>query len=279
MFIVQSEMNGKDMKELLSVCAILKDEASYVYEWLSFHYIVGVRSFVIYLNNSTDKTEQIIKDWAHSDLVKIIDWPAVPGQWSAYQHMIDNFRDVAEWCAFIDADEFLCPRSPIGLPAILDRHAASGAGGLYVHWLMFGSGGHAKAEDLPVTERFTRRGRSHFPPNKIGKSVVRLSEAESIRNSHVIRCKGILSNEKFEAVDQNGEGVHAPPTHDLIAINHYFTKSEEEWISRRAAPRVSKGPGQADSYRTLEDFKRHDVNDVEDTIAVDIMKVVRERFY
>ena len=38
----------------LAVCAIYRDEASYMQEWIEFHRLVGVERFYLYDNNSVD---------------------------------------------------------------------------------------------------------------------------------------------------------------------------------------------------------------------------------
>ncbi|MFM6204524.1 glycosyltransferase family 92 protein, partial [Planktothrix sp.] len=50
----------------LSVCAIIKDEASYLIEWLEFHKLVGVERFYLYNNNSTDHTTDLLQSYIRS---------------------------------------------------------------------------------------------------------------------------------------------------------------------------------------------------------------------
>lgn len=52
----------------------------------------------------------------------------------------------------------------------------------------------------------------------------------------------------------------------LLRINHYFTKSKEEWIARRSI-------GKADAKdrtktRTMQEFYEHDNNDIYDASAL-----------
>jgi glycosyltransferase involved in cell wall biosynthesis len=180
-------MNAK-MPEL-AACVIVKNEGRYVQEWLSYHQAVGVERFIIYDNQSQDDTLAQIRAWPRQDLVTLIDWPKVPGQLPAYQHAIDNFRDVAEWCAFIDCDEFLCPQGTLSIREFLSNIGPLCAG-VYAQWLMFGSSGKMVREPGPVTERFTRRGQGSFGPNCIGKSIVKMARAIGPRNPHVIRVDG-----------------------------------------------------------------------------------------
>ena len=44
----------RTLKYKVSICAIFKNEAKYLREWIEFHKIVGVEHFYLYNNFSTD---------------------------------------------------------------------------------------------------------------------------------------------------------------------------------------------------------------------------------
>ena len=85
-----------------------------------------------------------------------------------------------------------------------------------------------------------------------------------------------MLNDAGEEIDQNGNGIHTGISHNLLALNHYYTKSLSEWRSRRAIGKADKKPGDADFQRTEEDFHRHDQNVVEDLTAAHIIRRMRE---
>jgi glycosyltransferase involved in cell wall biosynthesis len=262
----------------LAACVIVKNEARYIYEWLSFHYVVGVDKFFIYNNNSDDDTLAVIRRWPRQDRIVVIDWPMVPGQRAAYEHMIREHRGASEWCAFIDCDEFMCPRGSDTVPSVL-RALSSECSGLYAQWLVFGSSWQITATPDLVTERFVRRSREDFGPNGLGKSIVKLADASGVRNPHVIQCNGRLITETLEEINQQGDGIHNNISHLRLSINHYFTKSLEEWRERRAMGKADKTQGDPDFRRNDEEFWRHDRNEVIDTRAREIMRVAKRMFY
>lgn len=259
----------------LAACAIVKNEGAYIYEWLSFHHVVGVERFFIYDNNSTDDTRAEIARWPLRDRVTVIDWPHVPGQLAAYHHMLAHHRDAATWCAFIDCDEFLCPRGPISVRDFLYEMSPL-CDTLYVHWLMFGSSGQVARTPGPVTERFLRRGHADFGPNLIGKSITRLATGAVPSSPHVVRGPGRFVNEMNVALDTAATAPGLRPSHRFIALNHYFTKSLEEWRQRRALGMADHGPA---FIRPEREFRHHDVNDVLDVTAANIMQQARRLFY
>lgn len=260
------------------VCAIFKDEAEYLYEWLSFHNYIGVQHFYLYNNNSTDRSLDVIRSWPFQDRVTVIDWPAIPGQVSAYRHMIENHRDAAEWCAFIDCDEFLCPQTEVPVGAVLDMFTEQ-CTGLYVHWLMFGSSGQVEKRPGLVTERFTRRGYDSFPPNHIGKSVVKLRDVTEAGFCHMIRTKGRMINDSGDEIAQMGNGIHTGFSHRLIALNHYYTKSFAEWRERRAKGKADKAVDAPDFKRSDGEFYQHDQNVFEDLKAFQITQRMKPFYY
>jgi glycosyltransferase involved in cell wall biosynthesis len=262
---------------MLAICAIFKNEETYLYEWLSFHRYIGVERFFLYNNNSSDKSLDVIAGWPDRKCVTVIEWPMVFGQEPAYKHMIENYRGEADWCAFIDCDEFICPQSDVNVTDVL-RSFENRCSGLYVHWLMFGSSGEREHRPGLVTERFTTRAESNFEPNRIGKSIVRLKDARR-GGVHIVSSSGAMLNDSGDAIDQTGGGIHTSSSHRLLAINHYYTKSLEEWRIRRAAGRADRPPSASDFRRTEAEFWLHDQNVVTDLKALKITQLMKPHFY
>ena len=48
----------------------------------------------------------------------------------------------------------------------------------------------------------------------------------------------------------------------MIRINHYFTKSYDEWMIRRSRPKADYKD--VNAKRTIEEFYEHDNNDIYD---------------
>jgi glycosyltransferase involved in cell wall biosynthesis len=264
--------------DYLAACTTVKNEGRYIYEWLSYHHALGVEHFYIYNNDSDDDTLDEIKRWPRPEAVTVIDWPGSRVQHLAYEHMAQEFRGESEWCAFIDADEFLCPQEDNAIPDILDYFSPQ-CSAVFAHWMLFGSSGYIERTPGLVTETFLRRGHDDFDPNKVGKTIVRLSQAIETDGVHVMRSAGRMINDSGEAVDQACQGIHSSISHRFISLNHYFTKSLNEWRVRRALGRATQEPGLAEFRRSEHDFTSHDVNDVIDLRAAQIMEKCRGLYY
>ena len=261
----------------IAICAIFKNESRYLYEWLSYHYNIGIRKFVLYDNGSIDDSVAVIRNWPRSNAVKLIDWPYARGQITAYIDMLTNQNAAAEWCAFIDCDEFLCPTADVPVSTFIDGLPSS-VSGLYVHWYMFGSSGHVRRPEGLVTETYTKRAPDEFGSHYYGKSIVRLQRATK-PGIHVFQCEGPVVNDSGDLIDQASIGFQKRRSHSYLSLNHYFTKSLEEWRVRRALGRASKAAGDDGFMRPETEFHQHDVNDVIDVRAANIMASAREDFY
>lgn len=243
----------------LAVAAIIKNEAPYIAEWIEHHLAEGVDYFFLYDNESTDNLREVLrpyKPWVHT-----IDWPVHPGQKLAYSHALDNFGTCGDidWIAFIDADEFLYARTDKSIKEILSEYEHAGA--VAVNWLMFGSNGHTYYSDEPVVKRFTKRASTVNPHVK---SIVHTGMCASVGNDvHTFFVEdGPVVNEAGMPVGVKHYALSENPRADLLAINHYHTKSREEYRERCYRARADTG-GSRDFDSS---FDAHDANDVVDEV-------------
>ena len=162
-----------EQRYYLTVCAIFKDEAQYLSEWVSFHLSQGVEHFFLYDNLSTDGGADVLAPFIEAGLVTLKPWHVLKedgGQGAAYRDCLQEHGTQSFWIAFIDLDEFLHAVSK-PLPELLQEYERYG--GLFVHWQNFGSSGHITKPVGGVVESFTRRARTTWSRNREGKSIVR----------------------------------------------------------------------------------------------------------
>lgn len=250
----------------LSICAIVRNEAEYIEEWINFHILQGVGHFFIYDNGSDDGTQDILNDY--SDFVTWKPWPKFPGQMSAYRDAIDVLRGSTEWLAVIDIDEFLMSNVELPLYSVLKTFPAD-VDVVAVHWLLYGSSGHKIKEPGLVIERFTCRAEEVNPHIK---SIVRLDNVTGVGNdSHTFRVKGrIMSSDGKELpIDY----AHNPGAQmGALRINHYATKSKEECTKRNLLPRADTGTPRESCP---EWFDAHDRNEIVDQTALRYVNAVK----
>lgn len=261
------------MRAKIAICSAMKNEQEYLLEWLCFHRLVGVGKFVIYNNEGTDNTPEIVRMFnkRFPGSVQLIDWPYQPGQHLAFRDMIAKRKHVAEWVAFIDADEFLFGTHEDDLRRILSQYDDCSAVG--VHWLNFGSSGHEKTPEGLCMEAFTRRAGDSFSSHNHIKSIVRIDEVDGLETVHYFNSKRGTVDVSGAAISAETRGKLKSSRHDIMRINHYVTKSEEQLRIKiaRGQPRREDAP---DKFRDIERYRSQGRNDIEDlTIARFIPRV------
>ena len=62
-------------KRFLPVATMVKNQRRWLREWIEFHHMMGVDHFIIYDNNSTDLTIEVVQVYIDRGLVEWIPWP------------------------------------------------------------------------------------------------------------------------------------------------------------------------------------------------------------
>jgi Glycosyltransferase family 92 len=247
----------------IAVCAIFKDEAPYLLEWIAFHKMIGVDLFVLYDNGSTDGGPALVRRSNFARNVTLIEWSDRPGQISAYRHFHANYAKDFTWAAFIDLDEFIMPVSGSSIRDILIRKVYEPYADIVLNWSIFGPSGHDRRPDGLVIENFTWRFPEDAEANRHVKSLVRTKDLIGIGSTpHIFDCARPTCNARGETV--MSYAMQPVACHDVMVINHYFTKSVEEWEFKQRR-------GRGDSLEPYGDRIFHDVrmqSVVQDTRAL-----------
>jgi len=280
-----------DPAHYLVACAILRDEAPYLAEWIAFHRLVGVEHFFLYDNDSADHPEAVLAPYLADGSVTLRPWPVPFHEHAArraYADCLDRVRGRARWLACLDLDEFLFSPREARLDIVLREFEAHP--GVVVRWQVYGSSGAEAAAAAPVIERFSRRAPTEWIRNRRVKSIVDPARALRPVNPHhfAYRDGALAVTERREPVrlvrrspwkkrlrpffrllgpwlervdPYAGTGLSGGTMSvDLLRINHYAVKSREEFGRKARLKREKK------RYAGLDYFAYHDRNDVFDPI-------------
>lgn len=284
------------------ICAIFRDEAPYLKEWIDFHLREGAQHFYLYDNLSTDKPEQVLQEYIQQNLVTLTHWPMSfleRGQEKAYDDCIRRSKSSDRWIAFIDIDEFLF--SPLSrVEIVLDQMTHYPA--VTVNTVCYGTNGHSRYVDSPVIERFTRRAPLWWKRNLQRKVILRPKATQHAITPHRFeyvnggravnpngipeeKDKGVLSRSLYmlsNKIIQSSFLMRVLPNWvallldpygglkpryggvGLLRINHYVLRSKEEYAEKQRRFRSSQ-------YETKYDdpyLWYHDQNQVYDPILV-----------
>ena len=269
----------------LAVCAVVKNEARYLVEWVDFHRLMGVEHFTIYDDGSTDSGFELLKPWIESGNLETRE---VGGrsQKAVYNEALRGYRRRAKWVAFLDLDEFLFSPNSETLPRALARY--TGAPAVFVHWRLFGSGGNEESPSGPVLENYLLRQSDRAAANdsfdhqgggsradyvtgwsRDGKSVVQPMWVKHF-GIHLARKfrLGRQVNEDFKPAERRTpSGTEAPVSN--LRINHYWSKSRADLgakIRRGALSQPDRIPNSLSRSLSREEM----LNDHRDRLILEV---------
>lgn len=221
---------------LLAICAIARNEASYIEEWIAFHRRQGVTLFRIYDNASLDGTSEVCR----AQGVELIYWNDVSSDFDQQQTAayLDGARQMAgraAWVGFIDIDEFIFGRYGRTLAKTLAMMPA-GVGAVAVQQRVFGSGGQITRVAGGVVERFIHCAPLDHSEHLWFKTIARPDHVDGFDSVHsvVLRAGSYVMQDGSPLVRKPGQyqsSRHA--AEGAIGLHHYMLKSLEEFRQKQ----------------------------------------------
>ena len=230
-----------DKKYNFSICAIFKDEASFLQEWIEFNNMIGFDHFYLYNNNSTDDYISVLKPFLRSGLVTLIDFPEEHAQMKAYEHFYRSFRKETQWVSFLDIDEFMCPISHTSLKEWITQYEKYPV--IQIYWKMFGTSGKMEHDYKKlVIEQYHTCWEKLF---HCGKCLIN-TDYDIIRffagTHHCPEVWYPFMGKKIivhpvnifhRSTIGNGDFFCADESHPTIQINHYRSKAWDIYDAKR----------------------------------------------
>lgn len=262
---VRRNRKAGENAEGVALCLRFRDEARYLAEWLEYHDAAGIDHFYLYNNFSSDDFMAVVQAWIDRGRVTLVDWPLVPASPAAEEDCIRRALGRFAWVGFIDADEFLVIRDGSSMGEFLEPRRRFP--GVCLHWRYYGSSGHAARPAMPVIRAYQHRAAA---VNRHVKTFVQPARAAQCRNSH-----SWFYTPLGTAADEHGKPVYGSfdyqPTADLAWINHYYCKSEEDYLEKAARHSTLDNVGIKFPSRRSEKLSGELTknNEVADSCAVD----------
>lgn len=214
------------MKRYAAMCIMCKDENDYLLENIEYHRLVGFQHFFIYDNMSKKPLSETIT----GEDVTIVRWPDKEkgAHTRAFTDCLNKNRKAWNWIAFVDTDEFIVLKKHDNITDFLKNYEVYG--GLGMQWKCFGGSGHKKKQKS-VIHSYTHA--SNTGDDRHVKVIANTKFTE--------RCSGtphqfIYKPGKF-CVNEHKKHVkgpfNSPHTYDLIQLNHYVTRSREDFDQKR----------------------------------------------
>jgi hypothetical protein len=239
----------------LCVCAVFKNEAHILYEWITHYLNRGVDHIYLINDFSNDNFQEIISKFGnkvtlfHNDIIT----DNCGRQPILYEKYFRPILNTTKWVAILDLDEFLYSPETSNLPTILERY--NNYSQLVVYWLFFGSNGHIY-QPQSVVEGFQYRNIVCTDHGSWHSGCKAICKADSI-TSFGIHSQGV----KETSIDLTPDSDGLAP----LIINHYNIQSLSYFLSIKATR------GDCDNYiqttskrRDIRFFKEYDNNIIKD---------------
>jgi hypothetical protein len=244
-----------------ALVVIAKDEARYLPEWVAYHLAIGIDRIFLYDNDSTDSTPALLERLAQSFPIERIAWPGAgraSPQCSAYNDSLARLSDF-EWVTFIDVDEFLVPWGFDGVKSFLSAIPPD-ISMVAMNWRNFGSSGQSDPHYESVLKTFLRCGPETWTYQCRVKSVARVKAVKEVFCHDVDLHFGAATLSDFLPFAYSRRGIADRISYNSVQVNHYQTKTFDEFKQRMKLGNVNKDPARADNVRN-GDKSRFDVLD------------------
>lgn len=263
------------MKGYLALCLMCKDENQYLKEWLDYHFALGVDHVYIYDNNSKIPISKTVRPYIKKKKVTVIEWPYNYVQGRHVRCQNDCLSRVGKkwhWIGFTDTDEFIVLKDgSTNLKTFLKDYEMFG--GLAINWMCFGANGHKKNRDS-VIHSYTQC-KPGLSDNKHVKTIVNTQYVKmNVKrgNPHEFKStKPIVNANKKRC----RSAFNLPPLWDKIQINHYVTRSLQEFQGKR-----NRGGGNSTASRKKQlnenFFKRYQGGKNQDLSIIKLYQKIKK---
>jgi hypothetical protein len=217
----------------LTLGAVVRNQAHYIEEWLTFHRIVGFERFIIALHRCTDNTLARIKSLPFARNIITLELLGEEQfvQLGVYTKMVQEFGQTSRWFAFFDADEFMFPRRSDDMRALMTEFETHG--GLTVHNVEFGTSNQVLKPTGLSIETFVHRASDDYYAHHSTKSIVDPKQVIRFLSPHLVETVRGLVTEDHVPCDLNGIWrLEKKPVFSRVRYNHYHTRSMEDWVER-----------------------------------------------
>lgn len=239
-----------------TIVTTIKNEGPFLLEWLCYHRLIGFNHFVIYSNDCTDGTHEMLQVLDAAGIVSHYDngtlLPGLPEdpQRRAYARAI-ALPEVqkSDWVAILDGDEFFTVN--VGDGTLDDLFAAlpPRTDAVAAQWRIFGNGGVIPFQDDLQIRQFTLASPKDLPfthSQFAVKSIFRPLPVQQLgvhrpvfKNFYGLPAHPLLfvngSGEDVTTALLRSRWTTSPKMagYDLCHVNHYMIRSSEVFLMKR----------------------------------------------
>lgn len=232
----------------LSSCSIVKNEDSYIEDFVKIHKHLGVEFFLFF-----DRSDKPLSDrFKERADIQVIHFPEPNRHAHAWREGVKMLSGKSKWVQFIDIDQVVVPVQDDNIPSMLKKYESYASLGL--NWHSFGSNNLEIEPQESTYSAYTKRAAGTSPINNHIQSIVqphRIAPNTWHDPHHPIVMPGETQiNESFSPFSGP---FNKPPTQNVGFIAHYYTRSRQYWSQKIAKRRADTGT----QGGTMQDFDHH----------------------
>lgn len=259
----------------IAICAIVKNEHRYLEEWTQYNLDVGFDEVWIGEDYTSDSHKSITDKFDSNKvhLVKVEDYlpkdnnrNKCSDQIQYYDAFLQKHRNDFDWIAFFDIDEFLVLEKE-SLKDFLNDY--KDYEGVVLAWKYYTASGKLTPPEEGVVKGYTI----------VDTQLHGDCQVKTIVNTHIIdkviymhssnyNCVNVFKEYDFKKHLQGCK--YAQPKYWHRAwINHYFTKSWQEWVERMIRGNMQN------NFRTLDTFFDYnpDMKHLQEKLTLEAVKI------
>jgi hypothetical protein len=271
---INKELFTTIKKYNFAIMTIFKNEQDYMDEWISHHISQGFDQIYLYCNDPNIHNYKTFNKY--TKFIKLIDWVdkknngSLTIQRQAYTHCVQTYSNECQFLIMLDLDEFLIPIKSYSKVTDYINSLKSNWNNIKAFKIQrydFGSNGHINKPSGSVISNYKYH-------EKICSSYKTMANTDYINKKltffgvhdfNFLNTNGYIYNNYFGYHETGfpnsckSESINEIP----LVINHYYTKSYEEYIKR--CDIWKDGGINPIGYRTNceEKFKLRDINEIE----------------
>ena len=228
-YIPENQLVKMKDKFYTSTCTIIKDETQYLEEWIQHNIKIGFDEIWLYEDYGSCSHKEITDKYPQVTLKSIKEVEDEVGEFKVWfkqhqtwEYFSEKYKDKFDYVAFIDIDEFIMFDEDYSLQQLL--HDCYGYAGIYLFWKMYNANGIIDNPRASVVETFTQEAKYVRTDYKWEiKSIANLKYHDLYWNTNHEIKDGVTVEKKMS---------YKYPCYKQAWINHYFTRSWEEWCDR-----------------------------------------------
>ncbi|QEH95799.1 glycosyltransferase family 2 protein [Gluconobacter thailandicus] len=248
----------------VAIALFVKNEFSDIAGWIAWHRALGVKTFFIFDDHSSDGTWEIIQSAAAVCDIRAMrtDPLAEP---DFYLRQRNSFMAAAEmakghydWIGFLDGDEYVYLKHQDNLPEFFSKFQDADA--VALSWRIYGSSGRVVRPKITTVEAFTQHSTPDLGDNRLIKSFVRPEKLGSTYHNPHWYDIPVDRYVRADGRPVNGQDANQEIDWNDAFVMHYICRSMEHYI-QRIKRRLNADL--SDSAVYWQHFDRNDVGDRE----------------